>query len=399
MGLTNTETRYGLVARVLHWLTALLILAAFPLGLAANGMAWDTSEALAAKAALFSAHKAVGVAAFAVALVRILWALVQPRPVPVQAGPVWQLRLAAAVHWAIYLSLVLVPLTGWVHHAATTGFAPIPWPFGQGLPFVPQDAGVAALAGALHGVFGKVLAGAILLHVAGALKHAVIDRDGTLARMVAGRSAGLPGARHGGAAPALIALAVLAAGAGLAVSLVPSAAPPQAPARPAAAAVAAGDWQVDAGDLRIGVTQLGQPLAGGFADWTAAIAFDPATGEGTVRVEVGVGSLALGSVTAQATGADFLDAAGHPVAVFAAAIRPQATGGATHVADGALTLRGVTVPVAFPFALTVAGDRAAMAGQVVLDRRAFGIGAAQTDERTLGFAVTVDVALTAVRAR
>ena len=150
MTLANTDTRYGLVARVLHWLTALLILTAIPLGVIANDMAHDTSEALAAKAALFSIHKTVGVAVFAVAVLRILCALMQPRPVPVQAGPGWQVTMAAVVHWALYISLVAVPLSGWVHHAATTGFAPILWPFGQGLPFVPLDGRVAPLPVAMR---------------------------------------------------------------------------------------------------------------------------------------------------------------------------------------------------------------------------------------------------------
>ena len=58
-----------------------------------------------------------------------------------------------------------------------TGFAPILWPFGQGLPFVPQSETVAQVAGAVHWVFTKVMAAAILLHIAGALKHHFVDRD------------------------------------------------------------------------------------------------------------------------------------------------------------------------------------------------------------------------------
>jgi hypothetical protein len=86
--------------------------------------------------------------------------------------------------------MLIVPLSGWVHHAATTGFAPIWWPFGQSLPFVPVDATVAATAGAMHWLFTKILAASILLHVAGALKHHLIDRDATLRRMLPGHVLG-----------------------------------------------------------------------------------------------------------------------------------------------------------------------------------------------------------------
>ena len=74
----NAPTRYGSVARSLHWLTALLILSAIGLGLYAEDLPYDTAETLAAKAQIFSIHKTIGVAAFFVALARILWALSQP---------------------------------------------------------------------------------------------------------------------------------------------------------------------------------------------------------------------------------------------------------------------------------------------------------------------------------
>ncbi len=58
---------------------------------------------------------------------------------------------------------------------SVTGFAPIWWPFGQGLPFVPQSETVAKIAGSAHWWFSKLMIAAILLHVAGALKHHLID--------------------------------------------------------------------------------------------------------------------------------------------------------------------------------------------------------------------------------
>ena len=75
MPTSNTPRSYGSVTKTFHWLTVLLILTAIPLGIIANKLAYDTSEALAFKAFLFSMHKTVGVTAFFVALARILWAL------------------------------------------------------------------------------------------------------------------------------------------------------------------------------------------------------------------------------------------------------------------------------------------------------------------------------------
>ncbi|MBT8474330.1 MAG: cytochrome b/b6 domain-containing protein, partial [Alphaproteobacteria bacterium] len=138
MPLGNTATRYGGVAKTFHWLTALLILTALPLGVIANGAPFETDAEIARKIWLFSLHKTVGVTAFFVALARIAWALTQPKPAALHPDRRFETRLAETVHWLLYASLVLVPLSGWLHHAAATGFAPIWWPFGQTLPFVPQ---------------------------------------------------------------------------------------------------------------------------------------------------------------------------------------------------------------------------------------------------------------------
>jgi len=190
MELANTRTRYGAVAKTFHWLVALLILAAWPLGYFASDLAHQitdpdiaTTQAQADRAALlFSLHKTVGVAIFFTALARIAWALGQPKPRLLNGDRPVEARAAETAHWLLYGSLVAVPLSGWVSHAASTGFAPIWWPFGQSLPFVPKEAGLAETAATLHYILQWVLVGALAAHVAGALKHHLIDRDATLRR-------------------------------------------------------------------------------------------------------------------------------------------------------------------------------------------------------------------------
>ncbi|MEM1300953.1 MAG: cytochrome b, partial [Pseudomonadota bacterium] len=183
MALTNSTDRYGGITKTFHWLTALLILAVIPLGIVAHQLPYDTAEQLAQKAWLFSLHKTVGVTIFFVAIARIAWACTQRKPTPVaDQVPVLEF-LANLAHWTLYASLILVPLTGWIHHSATTGFAPIWWPFGQSLPFVPKDNTVADRFATLHIFFERVLVISLLLHIAGALKHHVVDKDATLRRM------------------------------------------------------------------------------------------------------------------------------------------------------------------------------------------------------------------------
>ncbi|TNF64987.1 MAG: YceI family protein, partial [Rhodobacteraceae bacterium] len=164
-------------------------------------------------------------------------------------------------------------------------------------------------------------------------------------------------------------------------------------------AAVASDWRVAEGTLGIAVTQLGSRVEGGFADWTAAIAFEPRDTPGpagNVEVTIAIGSLSLGSVTSQALGADFFDAAAFPTATFTATILTTETG---HVAEGVLTIRDQSLPVSLPFDLTIDGDTARMSGSTSVNRMDFGIGAtAQPTEQNVGFAVEISVALTAERA-
>ena len=392
MPLANTATRFGSIARSLHWLTALLILTAIPLGLYANDLPYDTSAALAAKAQVFSAHKTLGIAAFLVAMVRIIWALSQPRPVPLHPERRLETAMADLVHWLLYVSLVAVPMTGWITHAATVGFAPILWPLGQDLPLVPKSATVAQLAGSLHWVFTKLLIAAILVHVAGALKHHLIDRDATLRRMISGTPApDVPYPPRHSAAPMLAALAIYAAGAGLAVALTQT---EPAPTQTAAPAATTGNWQVTDGTLSFAVRQMGGQVKGSFASWSALINFDESTGTGNVTVTIDMTSLTLGSVTDQAKSADFLDTATHPTATFTARVRRE---GAAYMAEGSLALRGTTNPLTLPFTLIIEGNTARMEGTTTIDRLAFGIGTKYPDEATIGFTADVTVTLTAKR--
>jgi cytochrome b561/polyisoprenoid-binding protein YceI len=396
MSRRNTATRYGSVAKIFHWLTALLILTAILLGLIAENMAHDItaqdSAALARVATLFSLHKTIGVAAFFVALLRILWAISQPKPGLPNGDRRAEAFLADMMHWALYGALVIVPLSGWIHHAAQAGYAPIWWPFGQTLPFVPQSAAWAEAAGAVHWLATKVLIAAILLHVAGALKHHLIDRDDTLRRMLPGRAEAAPSARQPGhALPLVIATALWLGVLGLGVAGSAAQAPETAIVQ------GGGEWQVQDGTLAITVQQFGSAVQGQFGNWQADIAFDPDSGTGDVTVTIAIPSLTLGSVTDQAMGPDYFDAEQFETARFQAEIARTPDGPRSHAATGSLTLKGETVPVTLPFALEITDGVARMEGGLSLDRRDFGIGTQMTDPGQLGFGVDVSVTLTAAR--
>ena len=390
----NTERTYGSVTKTIHWLMAVMVLSMIPMGIVANGMA----DADPMKPFLFSIHKTLGVVIFFLAIARIAWAFRQPKPGGLHPDRKAETFLAELVHWLLYASLIVVPLSGWIHHAATSGFAPIWWPFGQNLPFVPKDEGLAHTAASLHIIFERVLVLSFLLHFAGALKHHFVDKDDTLRRMLPGTTDPKgPLGQHQSRLTVVVAggvyVAALAIGAGLGLFAEPER------VEAAQLAEAKSEWVVQDGTLGITVRQLGSDVEGSFADWTAAITFaetpDDAGKYGDVEVTIAIGSLTLGSVTSQAMGPDFFDAETHQTATFKADIFAEDPG---YIAKGTLNLKGVEAPVFLPFTLQLDGDMATMQGQTRISRTEYGIGmGTQPTEGSLAFDVAVTVNLTATR--
>lgn len=396
MALGNTHDSYGSLTKTFHWLTALFILTAFPLGMIAYNAPYDTAEELARKAMLFSAHKTVGIAAFFTAVLRILWALKQPRPGLLNAENRLEAFAAETAHWILYGCMVLVPLTGWIHHAASEGFAPIWWPFGQSLPLIPKDETIYAVFGSIHKTLTPVLLITILAHVGGALKHLIIDRDKTLQRMLPGSwTAPVPPAQTHSGLPIVTAVVVWVAALTLGAL---SAQTPETAAKSAELAEVQSDWVVQEGTLGIRVKQFGSDVTGSFANWTAEISFDEISDtdqHGSVTVTIDIASLKLGTVTQQAMGRDYFNVEAFPTAVFNAGIFAADAG---YVARGNLTLRGETVPVELPFTLSITDGIASMQGTTDLQRLDFGIGQNMADESSLAFEVTILTELTAKRA-
>ncbi|MEP7328921.1 MAG: cytochrome b [Betaproteobacteria bacterium] len=175
------DNRYTNTAIALHWLTALLIFCGFGLGLFMTGL-----ELSPTKFRLYAWHKWIGITVFLLAALRVAWrAGHRPPPLPATMPP-WQIRAAAVTHRAMYVLLVAIPLSGWIYSSATgisvvyLNLVPLP-------NLVAKNRDLAPALLLLHQTLNFTLAAMVVLHVAGALRHQFIDRDGLLGRMVPAR--------------------------------------------------------------------------------------------------------------------------------------------------------------------------------------------------------------------
>jgi cytochrome b561 len=172
--------RYTGPAVWLHWLLAVAIIGTFSLGVYMHELPVSPT-----RLKLYSWHKWAGVTILALSALRLLWRL-SHRPPAAPPMPAWQARAAHATHGLMYALFFAVPLSGWAYSSAA-GF-PVVWFGVLPLPdFVPVDKALAELLKDAHEFFAQALAILVMLHVAAALKHQFIDRDGLLDRMRPGR--------------------------------------------------------------------------------------------------------------------------------------------------------------------------------------------------------------------
>jgi len=167
----------------LHWLLALMILGSLAVGLTMTGLPFSPL-----RLKLYNWHKWAGVAILALSALRLLWRLTHRPPADVPM-PAWQRRAAHLAHVALYGLFFAVPLAGWAYSSAA-GF---PVVFFGVLPlpdFVGPDRDLSEVLKAVHRALAYALAAVVVVHVAAALKHHFIDRDGLLLRMMPARRGG-----------------------------------------------------------------------------------------------------------------------------------------------------------------------------------------------------------------
>ncbi len=171
--------RWSLPLRLLHWLMAALLVALVAVGWVMT----HVHDNLGTTFALYQGHKSYGLLIIPLLALRLL-ARLAPRPVPLEHSRLERIG-ARVAHLSFYVLMLALPLCGWLMAAASPLSLPTR-PFETFImpsPIAPDEHLFEVLQ-TLHAVLAYALVALLVLHVAAAVKHQLLDRDGVLRRII-----------------------------------------------------------------------------------------------------------------------------------------------------------------------------------------------------------------------
>ena len=194
----NNNTKYTNVAIALHWLIGIAILFMFILGWFMTELpketpkttsfdifnlgliTWEVEEIESQRAFYFNLHKSIGLSLLILIVLRMYWRFTHRPPAFLNSMKLWEKRLAKATHHSLYLLMFLIPLSG-ITMSAGSKYG-IKW---FGIKVIPgfDDKAIRELFFEFHEIFGLLLLLLLIFHILGAVKHSIVDKDGTLRRM------------------------------------------------------------------------------------------------------------------------------------------------------------------------------------------------------------------------
>ena len=177
MLIKNTDNQFGLIAIILHWVMAILIIGLSAIGLYMTGLPISLQ-----KLKLYGWHKEYGLLVLLLVVIRFSWRLANKLPKLPDTIPRWQQMAALSVHFAFYFFMFALPITGWLLTSATG----LPVSF-FGLFVLPDlvsaDVTLRDNLILVHQWLGYGLIAAILMHIGATAQHYVVHKDNILRRM------------------------------------------------------------------------------------------------------------------------------------------------------------------------------------------------------------------------
>lgn len=180
---TNSKKGYGFLARLLHWVSALMMLTQLSLGF------YMVMLSGAEKSKMYAYHKTYGLIILGVILIRVSWALMSKKP-DYPNMPHWQILAAKAMHVLLYGLMLVIPVTGWIMSTLANYPPDLPlvgkvaFPITEGAVCFSENCYmISSLSHDLHVYLGYVMVVLIVFHVMVAIKHFCFS-DGIFDRMI-----------------------------------------------------------------------------------------------------------------------------------------------------------------------------------------------------------------------
>ena len=196
--LKKIPSQYHNVSIFLHWLIAIGIIFMFFLGwymveipkdapkslsfdLFNLGIySWDLFKETSPRSFYFNLHKSVGVSLVILIIFRIIWRFTHKPPALLDSMKSWEKKLATGAHHGLYFLMFATPVAGIIMSISSK--YGIKW-FGIELIGGFNNKAARELFLQFHQIFGQLILLILLFHTLGALKHSLIEKDGTLRRM------------------------------------------------------------------------------------------------------------------------------------------------------------------------------------------------------------------------
>lgn len=182
----NDAQRYNTVAKILHWLIAIAIIALLAMGKVMVDLPRDDPG----KFDLYQLHKSAGLTILFLSVLRLLWRFQYRAPALPPTMKAWERLAAQATHVVFYVLMFAIPLSGWAMTSTSSSGVPTLWfglfevPSLPGLEGTPEMHDLHESAEEAHELLGNLMILLLILHVGAALKHHFWNRDDVLRRML-----------------------------------------------------------------------------------------------------------------------------------------------------------------------------------------------------------------------
>lgn len=180
MNCRNTYERYGSVSKFFHWSIFILFIMQIIVALSMGNVSKSV------RSYFYTFHKSLGLLILLVALLFIVWNLIDKKPRWSVAMPTWERISATIVHLALYILIIIMPISGWLMSTAAGHPPNFFWLLEIPMPGIAKNKMLAQTVSNVHSILAWILCALVAIHILAAFKHHFVTKDNILKRILPG---------------------------------------------------------------------------------------------------------------------------------------------------------------------------------------------------------------------